>query len=88
MEEIEECLRTITAPGDAKPGELGKSLQRLDEIAKDAGSGLHPRLRHFLKTEATERPCCGWRMENPKKAFAEDEPEQRTKGRKAAGDGS
>ena len=52
MEEIKKCLRTITAPGDAKPGELGKSLQRLDEIAKEAGSGLHPRLRHFLENRS------------------------------------
>ena len=52
MEEIKKCLRTITAPRDARPGELGKSLQRLDEIAKDTGSGLHPRLRHFLENRS------------------------------------
>ena len=87
MEEIEKCLRTITAPGDAKPGEFGKSLQRLDEIAKDAGSGLHPRLRHFLENRSYGKALLWLEDGEPKKAFAEDEPEQR-KGRKAAGDGS
>ena len=52
MEEIKKCLRTITAPRDARPGELGNCLQRLDEIVKDAGSGLHPRLRHFLENRS------------------------------------
>ena len=55
MEEIKNCLRTITTPRSARAGELGKSLQRLDEIAKDAGAGLHPRLRHFLENRSYEK---------------------------------
>jgi hypothetical protein len=52
MDEIKKCLRTITEPKDARPGELGESLQRLDEIANDEEVGLHPKLRHFLENRS------------------------------------
>ena len=64
MEEIEKMLEDDNGTGDAKPGELGKSLQRLDEIVKDAGSGLHPRLRHFLENRSYGKAFVvvgGWR---------------------------
>ena len=34
-------LKDDNGATDAMPGELGNCLQRLDEIVKDAGSGLH-----------------------------------------------
>ena len=61
---------------------VGEVLQRLDEIAKEAGSGLHPRLRHFLENRSYEKALLWLEDGEPEKAFAEDEPEQRTKGRK------
>ena len=52
MEEVKKCLKVITTPKAAKPGELGESLRRLDEIVKDAQAALHPRLRHFLENRS------------------------------------
>lgn len=67
MDEIKECLRTITEPKDARPGELGQSLQRLDEISKDSEAGLHPRLRHFLENRSYGKALLWLDDEEPEK---------------------
>ena len=54
-------------------------LQRLDEIAKDAGSGLHPRLRHFLENRSYGKALLWLEDGEPEKVFAEDEPNKQRK---------
>lgn len=49
MDEIKSCLRVITNPKDAKPGEFKQALARLDEIVREQQQNLHPELRHSLE---------------------------------------
>jgi len=67
MEEIKKCLRVITTPKAAKPGELGESLRRLDEIVKDSKADLPPRLRHFLENRSYAKALVWLEGEEPEK---------------------
>jgi len=55
MDEIKSCLRVITNPKDAKPGEFKQSLARLDVIVEEQKHNLHPRFRHFLENRSYQK---------------------------------
>ncbi len=67
MEEVKNCLQVITNPSEAKSGELGQSLQRLDEIILSSKDDLHPRLRHFLENRSYAKALIWLEGETPEK---------------------
>ena len=52
LDEIKSSLHLITNPNEAKPGELLKALQKMDEVLNDRSIGIHPRLLHFLQNRS------------------------------------
>ena len=52
---------------EAKSGELGQSLQRLDEIILSSKDDLHPRLRHFLENRSYAKALIWLEGETPEK---------------------
>ena len=67
MEEIKSCLKIITNPKDAKPGEFKQTLARLDEIVREQKQNLHPRLCHFLENRSYQKAVTWLRGETPEK---------------------
>lgn len=55
MDEIKSCLRVITNPKDARPGEFRENLDRLDGLLEAHRASLHPRLRHFLENRSYQK---------------------------------
>ena len=67
MEEIERCLRVITSPGEAQPGDLSGALRELDRIVREGKSALHPRLRHFLENRSYAKALVWLQGDQPEK---------------------
>ena len=75
MEEIKSCLKVITNPKDAKPGEFKQTLARLDEIVREQKQNLHPRLCHFLENRSYQKAVTWLNGETPEKGSCGDEPQ-------------
>lgn len=67
MEELKSSLRLITNPKDAKPGELIREINLLDEMLNQNASNLDPRLRHFLQNRSYEKALIWLEGEEPEK---------------------
>lgn len=67
MEELKSSLRLITNPKDAKPGELIREINLLDEMLNQNASNLDPRLRHFLQNRSYEKALIWLEGQEPEK---------------------
>ena len=67
MEEIENCLKVITNPADAGPGDLLGALQKLDQVVKQSQDDIHPRLRHFLENRSYQKALVWLEGDTPEK---------------------